>query len=123
MFVLMFVYIYFKFLTVQLQRPATSELYSHSPTISQHRITSFFVFPLSQFMRAKVHTSLNGRFRFSYSHSMVAGGLLVMSYTTRLMWATSFTIRVDIFSSTSHGILAQSEVIPSIEVTARIPMV
>ena len=30
----------------------------------------------------------------SYSHSMVPGGLLVISYTTRLMPFTSLTIRV-----------------------------
>lgn len=59
----------------------------------------------------------------NYSHSIVAGGLLVISYTTRLMCATSFTNLVDIFSNTSQGIRAQSEVIPSTEVTARIPMV
>ncbi len=60
---------------------------------------------------------------YSYSHSIVAGGLLVTSYTTRLICCTSFTIRVEIFSSTSHGIRAQSDVIPSIDVTARIPIV
>ena len=58
-----------------------------------------------------------------YSHSIVAGGLLVMSYTTRLICLTSFTILVEITSNTSHGILAQSDVIPSIEVTALIPIV
>ncbi len=58
-----------------------------------------------------------------YSHSIVAGGLLVISYTTRLICFTSFTILVEITSNTSHGILAQSDVIPSIEVTALIPMV
>lgn len=59
----------------------------------------------------------------NYSHSIVAGGLEVTSYTTLFILSTSFTNRVEIFSSTSQGILAQSEVIPSIEVTARIPIV
>ena len=36
-----------------------------------------------------------------YSHSIVAGGLLVMSYTIRLMWSTSLMIRLETFSSTS----------------------
>jgi membrane-bound lytic murein transglycosylase len=36
-----------------------------------------------------------------YSHSMVPGGLLVMSSTTRLTSATSLVIRVEIRSSTS----------------------
>ena len=36
-----------------------------------------------------------------YSHSTVAGGLLVMSYTTRLTPGTSLTMRVEMRSSTS----------------------
>ena len=39
--------------------------------------------------------------RETYSHSMVPGGLLVMSSTTRLTSATSLVIRVEIRSSTS----------------------
>lgn len=39
--------------------------------------------------------------RSGYSHSMVAGGLLVTSSTTRLTSATSLVIRVEIRSSTS----------------------
>src|SRR5438067_4941233 len=38
---------------------------------------------------------------FVYSHSMVPGGLLVMSNTTRLTPLTSFTIRLLIRASTS----------------------
>ncbi len=37
----------------------------------------------------------------SYSHSIVAGGLVVISYTTRTTSKTSVTIRVEILSSTS----------------------
>ena len=44
---------------------------------------------------------LRESFRLSYSHSIVAGGLDVISYSTRLTWSTSFTIRTEIFSSTS----------------------
>ena len=51
------------------------------------------------------------------------GGLDVISMATRLTCFTSFTIRVEILSSTSYGILAQSAVIPSIDVTARITTV
>ncbi len=58
-----------------------------------------------------------------YSHSIVEGGLLVTSYTMRLTWSTSLTIRTEIFCKTSHGIRAKSAVMPSIEVTARIPTV
>lgn len=36
-----------------------------------------------------------------YSHSMVAGGLLVMSYATRLMPGTSATMRPEMRASTS----------------------
>ena len=36
-----------------------------------------------------------------YSHSMVAGGFELMSYTTRLTPGTSLTIRDEIFASTS----------------------
>ena len=37
----------------------------------------------------------------TYSHSMVPGGLLVMSSTTRLTSGTSLVIRVEMRSSTS----------------------
>jgi len=56
----------------------------------------------------------------TYSHSMVAGGLELMSYTTRFTPGTSFTIREEILASTSYGSRAQSAVMPSSDVTARI---
>ncbi|SDT06478.1 hypothetical protein SAMN05444162_2988 [Paenibacillaceae bacterium GAS479] len=59
----------------------------------------------------------------AYSHSIVAGGLEVMSYTMRLTLSTSLTMRTLIFSSTSQGIRAQSAVMPSMDVTARMPTV
>ncbi len=59
----------------------------------------------------------------AYSHSIVAGGLEVTSYTIRLTFSTSLTIRTEIFSSTSQGMRAQSAVMPSMDVTARIPTV
>lgn len=59
----------------------------------------------------------------TYSHSIVAGGFDVQSSTTRLMPFTSLMIRLEILSRTSYGIRAQSAVIPSIDVTARIPTV
>lgn len=37
----------------------------------------------------------------NYSHSIVAGGLLVMSRTTRLMPGTSLTMRLEMRSRTS----------------------
>lgn len=54
-----------------------------------------------------------------YSHSIVAGGLLVISYTIRLIFLTSFTILTLAFSRTSYGIRAKSAVIKSVVVTPR----
>jgi len=52
-----------------------------------------------------------------YSHSIVAGGLLVMSYTTLFTPLTSLTILLDAFSNTSYGSLVHSAVIKSVVVT------
>src|SRR6516164_11070550 len=54
-----------------------------------------------------------------YSHSMVPGGLLVTSSTTRLISGTSLVIRVAIVVSTGSGTLAQSAVMASSLVTGR----
>jgi hypothetical protein len=55
----------------------------------------------------------------AYSHSMVPGGLLVTSSTTRLTSPTSLVIRVEILASTSYGTRVQSAVIASSEETGR----
>ncbi len=60
------------------------------------------------------------RSRCPHSHSIVPGGFEVMSYTTRLTPGTSLMIRCDITSSVSYGTRAQSAVIASSLVTARI---
>ena len=52
-----------------------------------------------------------------HSHSMVPGGLLVTSNTTRLTPGTSLTMRFEIRASTSYGRRAQSAVIASSDVT------
>jgi hypothetical protein len=54
-----------------------------------------------------------------HSHSIVAGGLLEMSYTTRLIPRTSLMIRLEIVASTSYGTRAQSAVMKSWLSTAR----
>src|SRR6516162_11611023 len=54
-----------------------------------------------------------------YSHSMVPGGLLVTSSTTRLISGTSLVIRVAIVVSTASGSRAQSAVMASSLVTGR----
>ena len=65
----------------------------------------------------RIHAGLR---RFErHSHSIVAGGLDVMSYTTRLMPRTSLTILVDIRSRSSQGRWNQSAVIKSLVCTAR----
>ena len=56
----------------------------------------------------------------AYSHSIVPGGFDVMSRTTRLTSRISLIIREAICSSRSYGRRAQSAVIASSEVTARI---
>src|SRR5262245_52311513 len=58
-----------------------------------------------------------------YSHSIVPGGLLVMSNTQRFTPLTSLTIRLASFSSRSNGSFTQSAVIPSCDSTARMAMV
>jgi hypothetical protein len=50
---------------------------------------------------------------------MVAGGLELMSYTTRLIPLTLLMISFDILASNSWGKYTQSAVIPSTDVTAR----
>src|SRR5215471_4240553 len=56
----------------------------------------------------------------TYSHSIVAGGFDVTSSTTRFSPGISFTMRAEIVSTRSYGSLAQSAVIASSLVTARI---
>src|SRR5262249_26422733 len=55
-----------------------------------------------------------------YSHSIVAGGVDVTSRPTRLTPGISFTMRAEIVSTRSYGSRAQSAVIASSLVTARI---
>ena len=54
-----------------------------------------------------------------YSHSIVAGGLPEMSYTTREMPGTSLTMRRDTRSRNSYGRCAQCAVMKSMVSTAR----
>ena len=59
----------------------------------------------------------------SYSHSIVAGGLPVISYTTRFTPCTSLVMRVDIRLSRVWGRRAYSQVIKSLVRTARMARV
>ena len=58
-----------------------------------------------------------------YSHSMLAGGLVVTSSTTRFTCGTSLTILAEIVRTTSYGMRAQSAVMKSSVVTARMATV
>ena len=53
-----------------------------------------------------------------YSHSIVPGGFEVMSYTTRLIPATSLIIRFETLSKNAWGKCEKLAVIPSIASTA-----
>jgi len=53
-----------------------------------------------------------------YSHSIVAGGLELISYTTLLTPFTLFIISLDTFCMNSYGKCTQSAVIPSVLSTA-----
>ncbi len=89
--------------------------------IRQHEITFQ---PASEYCRtsskpiprfAPVTNATGGLERVTkdYSHSMVPGGLLVMSRTTRFTSRTSLVIRVDMAAKRSWGSLDQSAVIAS----------
>jgi len=54
----------------------------------------------------------------SYSHSIVAGGFELMSYTTRFTPFTLLMISLDILARKSYGNCAQSAVMASVDVTA-----
>src|SRR5690606_19153224 len=54
-----------------------------------------------------------------YSHSIVAGGFELMSYTTLLIPRTLLIISLETLAKKSYGKCAQSAVMPSTEVTAR----
>src|SRR6266545_5055725 len=55
----------------------------------------------------------------AYSHSIVAGGFELRSSATRLTPGISLMIRLEIVSRRSYGSRAQSAVIASSDVTAR----
>src|ERR1700677_1795711 len=54
-----------------------------------------------------------------HSHSIVAGGLLLISYTTLFIPFTLLMISLEISARNVYGKCAQSAVIPSTDVTAR----
>ena len=66
-----------------------------------------------------VGTAAGGGGSCGYSHSIVPGGFVVMSYTTRFTPGTSLMIRFEIVPSTSCGMSEKSTVMASAEDTAR----
>lgn len=67
----------------------------------EKRAVGFFIrLPFFNIRENKFFT-LKGVPTADHSHSMVAGGLDVMSYTIRLAWSTSLMMREEIFSKTS----------------------
>jgi len=75
--------------------------------------------PTTSAVLANGHAETAGHGLPDYSHSMVPGGLLVMSRATRLTPGTSLVIRVEIVASTSYCTRTQSAVIASSEDTGR----
>ena len=59
----------------------------------------------------------------SYSHSIVAGGLCVMSYTTLVTSGISLVILVEIISKRLYGIFAKLAVMASLLSTALMAIV
>src|SRR5919201_3433036 len=90
------------------------------------RVTHESPAPLRGAMRTFVRCGIQPRdveasaFARLYSHSMVAGGFELRSRATRFTPGISLMIRDEIASSTSYGSRAQSAVIASSDVTARI---
>ena len=78
----------------------------------------FFVVNLSSHKNRTLEISRVPGF-IHYSNSIVPGGFPVQSYTTRLTWSTSLTMRVVTRSIRSHGRWAASAVMKSLVVTAR----
>src|SRR5579862_5425346 len=81
-----------------------------------------FMLSIHPFTHSHIHPFTHVYCR-RYSHSIVAGGFELMSYTTRLMPRTELTMRLEITASRSCGRRAQSAVMPSRLSTARIATV
>ncbi len=111
-FISEFRYSNFEFLFVHGWCPHQSIQHS----IPMHRDN--ICYPTSKFNFRISHSAFRIS-HFFYSHSIVAGGLLLISYTTRLMPFTSLIMRFDTCAKNSCGKWQKSAVIPSTEVTAR----
>ena len=71
---------------------------------TKNSIIPFQTYSFTFKLKLVILKSLVNEFKINisyYSHSIVAGGLDVISYTIRLMCCTSFTIRREIVSNKS----------------------
>jgi hypothetical protein len=108
--------------TVHVQLLAVGEPVREAPVLDLHELGTEHVavegiraFPVGHGDHDVIDANLDG-----YSHSMVAGGFDVTSSTTRFTPGISLTMRPEIVSIRSYGSRAQSAVIASSLVTARI---
>src|SRR5690606_39265826 len=74
-----------------------------------------YIYTYNEYYR-KYNRQINSHF---YSHSIVAGGLELISNTTLFTPFTLLIISLDTLAKNSYGKRLQSAVIPSVEVTAR----
>gem|GEM_PF-3693539 len=89
-------------------------LHSQLTKLANNASKSLVIAPVGCYLTASPHR-VGGR----YSHSIVAGGLPEMSYTTRLMPRTSLMMRLETLPSSACGSSAQCAVMKSCVCTAR----
>ncbi len=92
----------------------------HPRRVPSHRRASMVRIDQQSAATRRIPSVRRGPPAGGYSHSMVPGGLDVRSRATRLTPSTSLMMRLEIRSRRSYGSRAQSAVIASSEVTARI---
>lgn len=90
---------------------------------STNAATAIILLPIRQSSFEKVRVFKALQPFWYYSHSILAGGLVVTSSTTRFTCGTSLTILAEIVRTTSYGMRAQSAVMKSSVVTARMATV
>ena len=101
---------------------ADGDPFALSESIRSDNLPETYSFPI----RGRAHSGVASpqagpcsALRRRYSHSIVAGGLPEMSYTTRLMPRTSLMMRLETLLSSACGSSAQCAVMKSCVCTAR----
>ena len=110
-----FVFFFFFYLnyTLHAVRYFCSTLNAYNPLVPYSLRADTRSAPTSFYFYFTRYSILYTQYCF-YSHSIVAGGFELISYTTRLIPLTSLIILLDISSNTLYDILTQSAVIPSL---------